>query len=82
MTKKKLDDFNIYSYNTRSKFNLANYVHYSNKDSKITFGNESIIFGGKTLKRVKETKFRGVIIDENLNWNSQIPAKLNILVRK
>ena len=58
--------------NTRSKFNLANYVHYSNKDNKITFGNESIIFGGKTLKRVKETKFLGVIIDENLNWNSQI----------
>ena len=58
--------------NTRSKFNLANYVHYSSNDSKITFGNESIIFGGKTLKRVKETKFLGVIIDENLNWNSQI----------
>ena len=58
--------------NTRSKFNLANYVHYSNKDNKITFGNKSIIFGGKTLKRVKETKFLGVIIDENLNWNSQI----------
>ena len=28
--------------------------------------------GGKTLKRVKETKFLGVIIDENLNCNSQI----------
>ena len=62
----------MYYTNTRSKFNLENYVHYSSNDSKITFGNESIIFGGKTLKLVKETKFLGVIIDENLNWNSQI----------
>ena len=29
-------------------------------------------FGSKTLKRVKETKFLGVIIDEKLSWNSQI----------
>ena len=30
------------------------------------------LVGGKTLKRIKETKFLGVIIDENLNWNSRI----------
>ena len=55
----------------RSKSNLADYVHYSNTDDKITFGNESITFGCKTLKRVKETKFLGAIIDEKLSWNSQ-----------
>ena len=56
----------------RSKYNLADYVHYSNTDEKITFGNESLTFVSKTLKRVKETKFLGVIIDEKLSWNSQI----------
>ena len=56
----------------RSKSNLADYVHYSNTDDKITFGNESITFGSKTLKRVKEIKFFGVIIGEKLSWNSQI----------
>ena len=56
----------------RSKYNLADYVHYSNTDEKITFGNESLTFGSKTLKRVKETKFLGVITDEKLSWNSQI----------
>ena len=49
----------------RSKSNLADYVHYSDTDDKITFGNESITFGSKTLKRVK-------IIDEKLSLNSQI----------
>ena len=56
----------------RWESNLADYVHYSNTDDKITFGNESITFRSKTLKRVKETKFLGVIIDEKLSWNSQI----------
>ena len=56
----------------RSKSNLADYVHYSNTDNKITFANESITFGSKTLKRVKETKFLGVIIDKKRSWKSQI----------
>ena len=56
----------------RSKYNLADYVHYSNTDNKITFGNELLTFGSKTLKRVEEAKFLGVIIDEKLSWNSQI----------
>ena len=38
----------------RSKYNLADYVHYSNTDDKITFGNESVRFGSKTLKRVND----------------------------
>ena len=45
----------------RSKSNLADYVHYSNTDDKITFGNESITFGSKTLKRVKETQERSFL---------------------
>ena len=47
-------------------------VHYTNSDDIITFGNESLTFGRKTLKRVRETKFLGVIIDEKLSCNSQI----------
>ena len=53
----------------QSNYNLADYIHYSNTDEKITFGNESLTFGSKTLKHVKETKFLGVRIDEKLSWN-------------
>ena len=42
--------------------------------------NIQISFGNKLINKVKETKFLGVIIDDQLNWHShikQIVSKLN-----
>ena len=51
----------------------SNFIHFTSPKSKTEqIRSNKILFGNTPLSRVFETKFLGVYIDENLNWNSQI----------
>ena len=62
----------IHLTSPRLKLSFTNFITYSCSESKLIFGDKAIQFGSYQLKRVNETKFLGVIIDEKLKWNSHI----------
>ena len=62
----------IHFSSPRSKNVLSDFIHYSCHTGKVTLGNHAIHFGEHILKRVNETKFLGVIVDEKLTWKSHI----------
>ena len=69
-------------------------MHFSpNRNDKVpNYGTMLLTLNGLVIKRVKETQFLGVIIDENLKWdihtkylNSKLKCeigKLNIRIKK
>ena len=62
----------IHSSSPKSTISFSDYINYDRSVDKVTYGNTAIKFGKYHLKRVTETKFLGVIIDEKLKWNSHI----------
>ncbi len=50
-------------------FDKTNFMIFTNKDKSI---NDPITIDGAEITRVGETKFWGVMIDENLSWKSHI----------
>jgi hypothetical protein len=48
----------------------TNYVLFGSKAKRKSANNLCVLVDGKPIARVSETKFLGVIIDENLNWKS------------
>ena len=53
---------------SKTNFMLLGTYHKTN----VNTGNKCIILDNTKLERVKQTKFLGVIIDENLTWKNQI----------
>ena len=62
----------IHFRSPRSKLSFSDFTHYSCLDSKITMGDTAIKFGSKVIKRVRETKFLGVVLDEKLSWKNHV----------
>ena len=50
-------------------FTKSNYMIFTNRKLNLNF---NIIMDGNSLNRVKETKYLGVIMQDNLKWNSHI----------
>ena len=51
----------------------SKYIHFLTPRSKINVNSDlQVQFGSKDLKKVKEIKFLGVIIDDKLQWSSHI----------
>ena len=53
----------------KTKYMLLNNKINSSKNIK---QNGKLHIGGKSLSRVTETSFLGIIINENLNWESHV----------
>ena len=56
----------------------SNYILFRMKSKKINCNNK-IEIGGKEIRNVRDTKFLGVVIDENLDWNSHVKHMLSKL---
>ena len=51
----------------------SNFIHFTSpRSKKVKFGSDLIKLDSQLLKKVTETKFLGVIIDEKLEWKSHI----------
>ena len=68
---KVLEAINVYMYANKLHINHNKvfYIHFRPKGGNATNGtNFDLKLSGKNIKQVTETKFLGVIIDENLTW--------------
>ena len=60
----------IKSNNSNLNVSKTNYIVFQNRSIKVDF--PPVTLEGAVLQRVTRTKFLGVYIDENINWNNQI----------
>ena len=65
-----------YMFSNKLHINMSKccYIHFRPTSSIIDqpYPNHQLVIGNKVIKQVKHTKFLGVTIDENLNWDQHI----------
>lgn len=59
--------------------NKTNFIFFQNRSVRHNF--PPVTITGNTVDRVKFTKFLGVYLDENINWNQHISFTVNKLAR-
>lgn len=66
---------NIYEFLKQQNLSLSiektNFISFDAKTNKIK-NNVSIMLNENSIKEIQETKFLGLTIDKNLNWNSHV----------
>ena len=73
----------VHNWIRNNKLNLnitkTNYIIFQNRSIMINL--PPVLLEGRTLERVQYTKFLGVLVDENINWKSQINSVVTKLSR-
>ena len=76
-----LKQLNIWFIRNSLSLNIekTNYIIFRMKNKKVKMDNNTIEIGGKEIKCVRNIRFLGVIIDENLDWSSHVKYLLSKL---